>query len=105
LGVLVQRRRIRSNARFARPIFARILTFENALGCQGAAILGSVELRSCLVNLPKALSISLVFHDVDGFDGVSTFGKRKQNIAVLRKKYHSFQSGKNMLGLKQLFVQ
>jgi 8-amino-7-oxononanoate synthase len=26
-----KRRRIRSNARFARPVFARILTFENGL--------------------------------------------------------------------------
>jgi 8-amino-7-oxononanoate synthase len=40
-----------------QDLFARILTFENGLGCQGAVILGSVELRDCLVNFAKALSI------------------------------------------------
>jgi 8-amino-7-oxononanoate synthase len=43
----------RSNVGFARPCFARILTFENGLGCPGAAILGSV-IEDCLVILPKA---------------------------------------------------
>jgi 8-amino-7-oxononanoate synthase len=35
LGVFAQRRRIRSNVGFTRPYFARILTFENGLGCLG----------------------------------------------------------------------
>jgi 8-amino-7-oxononanoate synthase len=53
LGVLVQKWKDRSNVGFARPCFARILTFENGLGCPGAAILGSV-IEDCLVILPKA---------------------------------------------------
>jgi 8-amino-7-oxononanoate synthase len=51
-----KRRRIRSNAWFARPIFARF-DFRKWLGCQGAAILGSVELRDCLVNFAQSFNI------------------------------------------------
>jgi 8-amino-7-oxononanoate synthase len=61
LGVLVKRRRIRSNAWFARPCFARILTFENGLGCQ-EAILGSLELRDCLVNFAQSFKYIQDFH-------------------------------------------
>jgi 8-amino-7-oxononanoate synthase len=42
LGVLAQRRRIQILGLQDR-VFARILTFENGLGCLGAAILGSVN--------------------------------------------------------------
>lgn len=37
------------------PVFARIVTFGKALGCHGAAILGSTDLKDYLVNFSRAL--------------------------------------------------
>ncbi|SDW02860.1 aminotransferase class I/II-fold pyridoxal phosphate-dependent enzyme [Flavobacterium degerlachei] len=88
-------------------IFARVLTFEDALGCQGAAILGSLELRDCLVNFAQRfkytaglspLSVAAVL------TGYQHLEKEQQTIAQLRKNIIHFNQEKNMLGLKQLFV-
>ncbi|MEZ7499321.1 pyridoxal phosphate-dependent aminotransferase family protein [Flavobacterium sp. Arc3] len=89
------------------PIFARILTFENALGCEGAAIVGSVELRDCLVNLDQSfkyttgLSLCSVTAILTGYQHLE---QEQQTIAQLRKNIIHFNQEKNMLGLKQLFV-
>lgn len=37
------------------PVFARVITFGKALGCHGAAILGSKDLKDYLVNFSRAL--------------------------------------------------
>ncbi|WP_299113854.1 pyridoxal phosphate-dependent aminotransferase family protein [uncultured Winogradskyella sp.] len=37
------------------PVFARIITFGKALGCHGAAILGSQDLKDYLVNFSRSL--------------------------------------------------
>jgi hypothetical protein len=52
--------------------------------------------------LPKALSIPFTAFRCSDFDWISTFGKEFAQFKI--RKHHSFQSGKNMLGLKQLFV-
>lgn len=89
------------------PIFARILTFENALGCPGAAILGSVSLRDCLVNFAQSfksttgLSLRSVAAILTGYQHLE---KEQQTIAQLRKNIIHFNQEKNMLGLKPLFV-
>jgi 8-amino-7-oxononanoate synthase len=98
-----KRRRIRSNAWFARPCFARILTFENGLGCQ-EAILGSLELRDCLVNFAQSFKYTRTFtFRCSDFDWISTFG-RTTPVLKLRENIIHFNQEKNMLGLKQLFV-
>jgi 8-amino-7-oxononanoate synthase len=89
------------------PVFARILTFGNALGCQGAAIVGSVEMRDRLVNFdqsfknirglsPHAIATALMAYNY--------LDSENQNSADLRKNIIHFNQEKNMLGLKQLFV-
>jgi 8-amino-7-oxononanoate synthase len=99
----LKRRRIRSNVGLQDRIFARILTFENGLGCP-EAILGSVELRDCLVNFAQSFKYTTGLSFRRDFDWISTFRKRTTNHSATSQKHHSFQSEKNMLGLKQLFV-
>jgi 8-amino-7-oxononanoate synthase len=58
-------------------VFARILTFENGLGCLGAAILGSVE--DCLVNFAQSFNIPQDFPPFRcDFDWISTFERIQQ---------------------------
>jgi 8-amino-7-oxononanoate synthase len=88
-------------------IFARILTFENALGCQGAAILGSVQLKDCLVNLAQNFKYvrGLSPHDIATvLTAYNNLDSENKDIAALRKNIIHFNQEKNMLGLKQLFV-
>jgi 8-amino-7-oxononanoate synthase len=89
------------------PIFARILTFENGLGCPGAAIVGSVELRDSLVNFAQSFiyTSGLSPHAVaTALMAYNYLDSEKQNISALRKNIIHFNQEKNMLGLKQLFV-
>ncbi|MFT5715780.1 MAG: 8-amino-7-oxononanoate synthase [Flavobacterium sp.] len=89
------------------PIFARIVTFENGLGCQGAAILGSFELRDCLVNFIQNFkhTIGLSLRSVTSILTVyQHLEKEQQTITQLRRNIIHFNQEKNMLGLKQLFV-
>jgi 8-amino-7-oxononanoate synthase len=89
-------------------IFARIMTFGKGLGCHGAAILGSTELRDYLVNFSRSFiyttglsphsvaTILMCYHYLE---------KEKQNIELLRGNIIHFNQEKNVLGLKQLFVR
>lgn len=43
------------NLGLQKDVFARIITFGKALGCHGAAILGSVDLKNYLVNFARSL--------------------------------------------------
>ncbi|MFT5244523.1 MAG: 8-amino-7-oxononanoate synthase [Psychroserpens sp.] len=88
-------------------LFARILTFENGLGCRGAAILGSVKLRDCLVNFAQSFIYSngLYPHDVVRvLMAYNYLDSENPNSAALCKNIIHFNQEKNMLGLKQLFV-
>lgn len=89
-------------------VFARILTFGNALGCQGAAILGSVKLRDCLVNFAHSFKdvTGLSLHSVASIlTAYQHLQKEQQTIAQLRGNIIHFSQEKNLLSLKQLFVQ
>ncbi len=88
-------------------IFARILTFENALGCPGAAILGSVNLRDCLVNFEQNFkgitgpSLGFFAHILIGYQQLK---KDSAVVLKLRENIIHFNQEKNLLGLKPLFV-
>ncbi|MFV8342482.1 aminotransferase class I/II-fold pyridoxal phosphate-dependent enzyme [Flavobacterium sp. XS2P39] len=89
-------------------VFARVMTFGKGLGCHGAAILGSPELRCYLVNFSRSFiyttglsphsvaTILLAYRHLD---------KEQQNIEQLRENIIHFNQEKNLLGLKQLFVR
>ncbi|SHL42257.1 aminotransferase class I/II-fold pyridoxal phosphate-dependent enzyme [Flavobacterium xanthum] len=88
--------------------FARIMTFGKGLGCHGAAILGSVELRDYLVNFARSFiyTTGLSPHSVATILVAYQFlEKDKKNIEVLRENIIQFNQEKNMLGLKPLFVR
>lgn len=77
-------------------VFARIITFGKALGCHGAAVLGSEALRNYLINFARSLiyttamsphSVATIISSYELLD--SSFGKDQinrlnSNIAILR---------------------
>jgi 8-amino-7-oxononanoate synthase len=90
-------------------LFARIITFGKALGCHGAAILGSEKLKDYLINFSRSLiyttalpphSIATVlcaYECLDGIEGNLEMRKLLDNI------YH-FKSKLEALNLKQYFI-
>lgn len=89
-------------------VFARIMTFGKGLGCHGAAILGSQELKQYLVNFSRSFiyTTGLSPHSIATILVAFQFlEKEKQNIIALRENIIHFNQEKNMLGLKPLFVR
>ncbi|PRZ26123.1 aminotransferase class I/II-fold pyridoxal phosphate-dependent enzyme [Flavobacterium granuli] len=89
-------------------VFARIMTFGKGLGCHGAAILGSQELKQYLVNFARSFiyTTGLSPHSIATILVAFQFlEKEKQNIIALRENIIHFNQEKNMLGLKPLFVR
>ncbi|MBL7887762.1 MAG: pyridoxal phosphate-dependent aminotransferase family protein [Flavobacterium sp.] len=88
-------------------IFARIVTFGKGLGCHGAAILGSAELKSYLVNFARSfiyttgLSPHSVATIVVAYQHLQT---EKKAINQLKTNIQFFNQHKIQLGLKPLFV-
>lgn len=88
-------------------IFARIVTFGKALGCQGAAIVGSIELRDYLVNFARSFihSTALSPHTVATiFTAYQQLEIEKAAIEKLRQNIIFFNQQKNLLGLKPMFI-
>lgn len=88
-------------------VFARIMTFGKGLGCHGAAILGSSELKQYLVNFarsfiyttglsPHSVATILVAYQQLESDAVS--------IQKLKENSMHFNQEKMLLGLKNMFV-
>lgn len=88
-------------------VFARIMTFGKGLGCHGAAILGSYDLKQYLINFSRSF--------------IYTTGLSPHSVATIRMAYQEltanraameklianivhFNQEKNRLGLKPLFV-
>jgi 8-amino-7-oxononanoate synthase len=89
-------------------VFARIMTFGKGLGCHGAAILGSEELKHYLVNFSRSFiyttglsphtvaTILMAYQHLEG---------KPEALSKLRANYIHFNQQKNLLGLKPLFVR
>jgi 8-amino-7-oxononanoate synthase len=60
-------------------VFARIITFGKALGCHGAAILGSSELKQYLVNFARSF--------------IYTTGLAPHAVATIQAAYHELENG------------
>ena len=88
-------------------VFARIMTFGKGLGCHGAAILGSQELKSYLVNFARSFiyttglsphsvaTILIAYHHLES---------EKQAIQKLKNNIQFFNQEKLQMGLKPMFV-
>ena len=89
-------------------VFARIMTFGKGLGCHGAAILGSQELKDYLINFARSFiyTTGLSPHSVAtiliGYQHLET---EKKAIERLRENIIHFNQEKNLLGLKPMFVR
>lgn len=89
-------------------IFARIITFGKGLGCHGAAILGSKELKDYLVNFARSLiyTTGLSPHSVATIlIAYQHLSIEKESIERLRENSIHFNQEKNLLGLKPMFVR
>lgn len=90
-------------------VFARIITFGKALGCHGAAILGSAELKSYLVNFSRSFiyTTALAPHSVatilqSYYFLESKEGKMQQQL--LQNAVKVFKSKVESSKLKQHFI-
>lgn len=89
-------------------IFARIMTFGKGLGCHGAVVLGSTELKEYLVNFARSFiyTTGLSPHSVATIlVAYQYLGIEKVTIERLRQNIIFFNQQKNLLGLKPMFVR
>ena len=89
-------------------VFARIMTFGKGLGCHGAAILGSRDLKSYLINFARSFiyTTGLSPHSVATIlIAYRYLEAKRQAIEKLRGNIIHFNQEKQLLGLKPLFVR
>lgn len=89
-------------------VFARIMTFGKGLGCHGAVVLGSNELKNYLVNFSRSFiyTTGLSPHSVATIlTGYQHLEKEKNTLQQLRKNINFFNQEKQMIGLRPLFVR
>ena len=89
-------------------VFARIMTFGKGLGCHGAAVLGSSQLSSYLINFAR----SFIYTTGLSPHAVATIGvaykhleSQQDSMQALRQNIVHFNQEKKMLGLQPLFVR
>lgn len=89
-------------------IFARIMTFGKGLGCHGAVVLGSSELKSYLVNFARSFiyTTGLSPHSVATIlVGYHHLEKDKNALELLKENIVFFNQVKKMLYLNPLFIR
>jgi 8-amino-7-oxononanoate synthase len=89
-------------------VFARIVTFGKGLGCHGAAIIGSYELKNYLVNFARSFiyTTGLSPHSVATIlIAYQHLEIEKKALEILRENINHFNQEKNILGLKPMFVR
>jgi len=89
-------------------VFARIHTFGKAMGCHGAAILGSNELKEYLVNFSRSLiyTTALAPHTVATISAAYQYLENKpQSLNKLRENIQFFKSEITVNNLQNLFVE
>jgi 8-amino-7-oxononanoate synthase len=88
-------------------VFARIMTFGKGLGCHGATILGSPELKSYLVNFARSFiyTTGLSPHSVATIlMAYQYLATKPKELEQLKRNIVYFNQEKLQLGLKPLFV-
>ena len=92
-----------------KNIFARIITFGKALGCHGAAILGSADLNKYLINFARSFiyTTGLPPHTVSTIIAAYQFmtspaGLKKREL--LHENIDLFNQEKELLGISSFFI-
>ena len=88
-------------------VFARIMTFGKGLGCHGACIIGTTELKSYLVNFARSFiyTTGLAPHAVATIlVAYQQLSVAPEAIQLLKNNIRYFNQQKIQLGLKPLFV-
>lgn len=88
-------------------VFARIMTFGKGLGCHGAAILGSQELKNYLVNFARSFiyTTGLSPHSVATIlIAYQNLISEKEAIQKLKNNIQFFNQEKLQMSLKPMFV-
>jgi len=93
-----------------REVFARIITFGKALGCHGAAILGSLKLKNYLVNFARSFvyTTGLSPHalaTIRSVYNVLLSGNEESQQQKLAENIHYFRSEIERLALQERFVK
>jgi 8-amino-7-oxononanoate synthase len=89
-------------------VFARVMTFGKGLGCHGAAVLCSEELKEYLVNFARSFiyTTGLSPHSVATiFIAYQQLDIEKETIGKLRQNIVYFNQQKKLLGLQPMFVR
>ena len=95
------------SSRLEDRVFTRIVTFGKGLGCHGAAVLGSNELKTYLVNFARSLiyTTGLSPHSVATIlQSYKHLTNEKSAIQKLKANIIFFNQEKMRLGLKPMFV-
>jgi 8-amino-7-oxononanoate synthase len=95
------------SSRLQDKVFARIMTFGKGLGCHGAAILGSDDLKAYLVNFARSFvyTTGLSPHSVATIlESYKTLANEKEALEQLKANIVFFNQEKMRLGLKPMFV-
>lgn len=88
-------------------VFARIVTFGKGLGCHGAAILGSLELKQYLVNFARSFIYTTGLSPHAVATVLMAYNQLEQvpdQLQQLRDNIQFFNQEKVQAGLKPLFV-
>ena len=88
-------------------VFARIMTFGKGLGCHGACIVGTTELKSYLVNFARSFiyTTGLAPHAIATIlVAYQQLSAAPEAIQLLKNNIRYFNQQKIQLGLKPLFV-
>ena len=88
-------------------VFARIMTFGKGLGCHGACIIGTTELKSYLVNFARSFiyTTGLAPHAIATIlVAYQQLSAAPEAIQLLKNNIRYFNQQKIQLGLKPLFV-
>ncbi|PKA97989.1 8-amino-7-oxononanoate synthase [Flavobacteriaceae bacterium MAR_2009_75] len=75
------------NLDLQKDVFARIITFGKAMGCHGAAVLGSNHLKEFLVNFARSF--------------IYTTGLPPHSVANIQAAYHQLEKSKNLIRLQE----
>ena len=89
-------------------IFARIITFGKGLGCHGAAVLGSQDLKDFLINFSRSFiyTTGLSPHSVATIlMAYQHLQSNSDEVSKLNENIIHFSQEKNILSLKPIFIR